>query len=211
MPSETSNRATIIAFLLVVVAIIVGGALLLFTRPQPVEITIIPPDPTATPLPTNTPSPITVYVTGAVANPETVVTIPSGGRVSDAIEAAGGLLDNADTVRVNLAGLLRDGDQVHVPFVGSVSTDAGAGIVDNDAIVTDDLDLATPVGGVVININTATLEELTTLPGIGAVTAGAIISYREENGPFANLQALDDVAGIGTSTLEALADLVVFE
>jgi competence protein ComEA len=165
-------------------------------RPQPVEITIHPPEPTATPEPTHTPEPILVYITGEVNTPETTVTLPYGSRVSDALEAAGGLTDNADIERVNLAAIARDGDQIHVPTIG------------DDAI---ELALPTPSGGEVVYVNSATVEELSTLPGIGASTAQAIIDYRTENGSFSSLEDLDNVPGIGPSTLENIAELVSFE
>ncbi|MEO0561348.1 MAG: helix-hairpin-helix domain-containing protein [Chloroflexota bacterium] len=211
MPSEASNRTTIVAFGLAILAVIVGSTLLILSRPSPVEITIIPPEPTVTPLPTPTPEPITVYVTGAVSAPEQLVTLPAGSRVTDAIEAAGGLLDDADTVRVNLADELRDGDQVHVPSVGLMDTDPAPGITDSGTIVREELDLATPIGGTVVAINSASIEELLSLPGIGEVTAERIAAYIEENGPFTSLADLDNVSGIGPSTLEALAPLVVFD
>ena len=208
---STENRTTLIVFVLVLAAVVAGSVLLVMTRPAPVAINIIPPEPTATPLPTNTPSPIVVYVTGAVTEPEQMVTLPAGSRVSDAVEAAGGLLPEADTTLINLADILRDGDQVHVPLIGSVEATAEPGITDNTDTVRDALDLATPIGGDVINVNTATLEELTALPGIGEVTAQAIIDYREQNGAFTALADLDNVSGIGPATLENIAAQVIFD
>jgi competence protein ComEA len=158
-----------------------------------VQITINPPPSTATPGPTSTPAPITIYVTGAVGKPESLLTLPAGSRTQDAIEAAGGLTDAADLERINLAGILRDGDQVHVPAVGQ------------EAI------LATPGGGGVVNVNMATVDELATLPGLGPALAQRIIDYRETNGPFADLEALDAVEGIGPALLERLQEMVVFE
>ncbi|NWG15416.1 MAG: helix-hairpin-helix domain-containing protein [Chloroflexi bacterium] len=193
LTAEPSPRNTIIAFLVVALAIVGGAALLLAARPAPVTITINPPAPTATPTSTATPGPITVYVTGAVLKPAALVTLPPGSRVLDAIEAAGGLADTADPDGVNLAGLLRDGDQVHVPELGQTVT------------------LPTPGGGGVININEATLEDLMLLPGIGPALAQRILDYRAANGPFANLEALDAVSGVGPSLLEGLKDRVVFE
>jgi competence protein ComEA len=191
---ETGSRSTLILFTLLILAIIAGTALLLATRPAPVTITINPPPPTATALPSATPAPITVYVTGAVAQPGTTVTLPPGSRVEDALAAAGGILPSADMERVNLAALLRDGDQVHVPAVG-----------DADAAI------ATASGGTLININTATADEIDQLPGIGPALAERIVAYRETTGPFASLDDLDQVEGIGPDVLADIGALIVFE
>lgn len=193
LPAEPSPRNTIIAFALAALAIIGGAVLLLAARPEPVRITINPPAPTATPTSTATPGPITVYVTGAVFNPALLVSLPPGSRVLDAIEAAGGMTDTADPEGVNLAGVLRDGDQIHVPELGQAAA------------------LPTPGGGGLVNINEAALEDLVTLPGIGPALAQRILNYREVNGPFANLEALDAVSGVGPALLEGLKDRVVFE
>lgn len=194
--NEISPRSTIIAFVIVAIMIAIGAALLFFGQPQAVEIVVNPPEPTVTPEPTHTPEPILVYVTGEVNNPETTVTLPYGSRVSDAIDAADGLTENADIERVNLAGIARDGDQIHVPAIGDDEVEVA---------------LPTPSGGEIVYLNSATLEELQTLPGIGVTTAQAILDYREENGAFANLEDLDNVPGIGPSTLENIAELVSFE
>ena len=116
-----------------------------------------------------------------------------GTRSDDAIEAAGGAAESADLERVNLAGFLRDGDQIHVPAIE------------------EEVTLATPSGGGIVNVNTATVEELDTLPGVGPALAERIIAYREANGPFADLAALDAVEGVGPALLEGIQELVVFE
>lgn len=188
-PRRTFAMAAILALTAVAV-----GLFVLATRPQPVEITILPPGPTATAGPSATPAPLMVYVTGRVAAPDVLYSLPAGSRVEDALRVAGGLLDDADAARVNRAALLRDGDQIHVP-----------------ALTEPEQATPTPSGGGQVNVNTATLEELTTLPSIGPVTAQAIITYRETNGPFADLAALDAVNGIGPATLDAIAEMVRFE
>lgn len=206
MQSQASPLSTIIVLVIVGAFIIGSGALLLSSRPDPVQITINPPVPTGTPLPTATPAPILVYITGAVNQPETTVEVPYNSRVMDAISAAGGFTNNANQTLVNIAGILRDGDQVHVPeivIVESQSEDSNTPL--------DVEDLPTPSGGNIIYINTATQEELETLPGIGPATAQSIIEYRDLNGSFNQLEDLDNVSGIGPATLENLRDLIAFD
>jgi competence protein ComEA len=188
-PRRTFAMAAILALTAVAV-----GLFVLATRPQPVEILILPAGPTATAGPSATPAPVTVYVTGRVAAPDVLYSLPAGSRVEDALRVAGGLLDDADAARVNRAALLRDGDQIHVP-----------------ALSEPELPTPTSSGGGLVNVNTATLDELTTLPSIGPVTAASILEYRETNGLFADLAALDAVNGIGPATLDAIAELVTFE
>lgn len=192
---EPPARNVIVAFVLLAIAIVGGGALLLATRPHPVQITINPPVPSATPEPTATPGPITVYITGAVQQPQTTLSLPAGSRVEDAIDAAGGLLDEADLDRVNLAQILRDGDQVHVPFVA----------------VEEEVVLATPNAAGVVRINSATAEELENLPGVGPALAARIIEFRDLNGPFASLEDLDRVSGVGPALLEGFEGLIEFD
>ena len=193
-PSQTAPRTTIVVFAVVALLIVGGAVLLLASQPAPVAITINPPVPTATPEPSATPGPIMVYVTGAVGQPESMIELPAGSRAQDAIDTAGGANDNADLARVNLAQILRDGDQVHVPEIGADSEVA----------------LPTP-GDTRIAINTATVEELQTLPRIGPSLAQRIIDHREAFGPFADLEALDEVSGIGPVLLDGIRDLVVFD
>ena len=192
----TSSNRAVVVFLTLVILISLSGALLLRSRPEPVHITINPPPPTATPAPTSTPRPIVVYVTGEVARRGTQHILPHGSRVSDAVAAAGGFTDLATRELVNLAGILRDGDQVHVPSSEANRLDGA---------------LPTASGGELINVNTATLEELVTLPNIGPVTAQNLIDYREQAGPYSELADLDDVLGIGPSTLEKLRELISFD
>lgn len=193
----SSERNVILSFVVVSLALIGGIVLLVMSQPEPIQITVNPPAPTVTPPPTATASPLLIYVTGAVAEPEQTVSLPPESRVSDAIEAAGGTTENADLTRVNLAGVLRDGDQVHVPVIEAVEA---------EPVIT-----ATASGGGIIPINSATIDELQTLPGIGPALAERIIAYREENGPFADVEALDAVSGIGPALLEGLDGLIVFD
>jgi competence protein ComEA len=190
---EPSPRNTIVAFVIVLVALVGGAAYLLSSRPQPIAITINTPVPTATPAPTSTFAPITVYVTGAVQKPNQTITLPYRSHVQDAITAVGGTTSDADLEKVNLADYLHDGDQVDVPVKGQK------------------VDLATPSGGVVVHIITATAEELAALPGIGPTLASDIIAYRDANGMFKSMSDLDNVPGVGPSLMQQLQGLLAFD
>lgn len=200
--SSSSLSPSLIAALLVVAVAVVGGALLLIaSRPAPVVITINPPPPTSTPVLTATPGPLTVYITGAVNQPGIVVTLAAGSRVKDALDAAGGASANADLERIDLAAPLHDGDHIHVYQMG----ESDQPIVDSSGsgqAQTEDT---------LVHVNHATLEQLETLPGIGPALAQRIIDYRSANGPFADLQALTAVKGIGDSTIQKLSGLVAFD
>lgn len=148
--------------------------------------------------------PLVVHVAGAVVSPGVYALAP-GARVIDAVEAAGGLDPDAMADAVNLAAAVGDGQKVYVPRVGEV-----AAIV---AGVSGDVTGggSTPGGGESsgqVNINSATADELDTLPGVGPATAAAIIDHRQQHGPFATVDDLTDVRGIGPTKLEALRGLV---
>lgn len=149
---------------------------------------------------TNTPGPsaqaptddLVIDVVGKVKKPG-IVTVPKGSRVFEAIEAAGGLKGKVDTTALNMARVLADGEQLLVGLEPAVVPGAAA-----------------PGGATTakINLNTATAEQLDTLPGVGPVTAQSILSWREENGRFTSVDDLLDVKGIGDATLGELRDLV---
>ncbi|MDT0275978.1 ComEA family DNA-binding protein [Blastococcus goldschmidtiae] len=153
-----------------------------------------PASPTASPAvgeAAGTATPVVVAVVGLVARPG-LVTVPTGSRVADAVEAAGGLLPGTDPAAVNLAAVVTDGQQIAVGVPGVVgsavpSTDGAGGPVD---------------------LNTATAEDLDGLPGIGPVLAQRIVAYRSAQGPFRSVDQLDDVPGIGPTTAAELAELV---
>lgn len=140
---------------------------------------------------------ITVHVVGRVRKPG-IFTLPVGSRVADAIERAGGLAAGANGVHINLARVLSDGEQIRVRR-GGVSQGAGLG-------VGNDLDSSGSTG--LINLNTASATDLEQLPGIGPVLAARIVSWRETNGRFAQVDILGEVSGIGPVVLENLRPLV---
>lgn len=137
-----------------------------------------------------------VHVVCAVVAPG-VYDLGSNARVEDAVAAAGGALPDADLARVNLAASVQDGQQVCLPRAGEPSP-AG---VSPGAFGSE-----TPA---VVNLNTASRDQLVELPGVGEVTAKKIIDYRERHGPFASVRSLLDVPGIGEAKLAQLEDLVV--
>lgn len=150
-----------------------------------------------------TPAPLHVYVSGAVAQPQVVI-VPAGSLVADALAAAGGPSAAADLERVNLAAPLADYQHVHIPARPDAPTATRPPVATAPATT----DTATSTR---LNINIATLEELLTLPGIGETRARAILAYRQEHGPFARIEDLQNVSGIGPSTVERLAPYITVE
>lgn len=170
---------------------------------------------------------VRVHVAGAVNNPG-VYTLPAQGRAVDAIAAASGAAADADLDRVNLAGALSDGVQIYVPHRGETAApaqiqpnggtaNAGQGNAANGAsqggTQPQPARTLTPAGSAQkgstpVNINTATAEELQTLPRIGPAMAQRIIAWREAHGGFRSVDELDAVPGIGPSMLENLRPLV---
>ena len=160
--------------------ILTVGLILLISRPpygEPIQL-LAPPSP----------APIVVHVTGAVLNPG-VYSLSPGSRVRDAIQAAGDFTDLADSQALNLAAFVEDGSRLVVPQGNpeplSQPTAAEIG-----------RDYGTSPSSL-ININTASQELLETLPGIGPVLAGNIITYRQEIGVFNNIEEIEPVTGIG--------------
>ncbi len=136
----------------------------------------------------STPQELVVYITGEVVNPGVYTLDPTSDRVVHAIEAAGGFTGSADVDGINLAARLTDGQHIKVPAVG------------------DSPSPAEQTEGSLIDINTASPELLQTLTGIGPAKAHAIIDYREVHGPFARIEDIINVPGIGEATFESIKD-----
>lgn len=223
MTAGFGRRATALA--VVVAAAVLVTTMVLLRRPPPIEERLpradaapssvdgsAPDEATTTSgsggaTTTSGPAELWVHIAGAVASPG-VVRLPGGSRVVDAVEAAGGLRADADPDRTNLAAPLTDGQRVVVPVLGqplppelTVPRGGPGGGEGGSGGPSDG-----PSGP--IDLNTATEAELDTLPGVGPATATAIISHREDAGPFRSVDDLLDVRGIGEAKLEALRDLV---
>ncbi|MEV8193874.1 ComEA family DNA-binding protein [Rhodococcus pyridinivorans] len=143
-----------------------------------------------------------VSVVGAVTRPG-LVRLPAGSRVADALDAAGGAVDGADLIGLNLARRVADGDQIVVGIAPPQPVPQASGIV--GAQTPGD---APPEAGGPVDLNTADETALDALPGVGPVTAAAIVSWRDTNGPFTDVEQLGEVDGIGPARLARLRELV---
>jgi competence protein ComEA len=197
---STLSRGELVGLMLLL-AVSLAGAGLWYLRslPKPVEVRA-DRDPTgavASASPTPSPALVLVDVTGWVRRPG-VYEFHEGDRVIDAIGAAGGARPGAALESLNLAAPLTDGTQILVPKQNAAPAASSATGTP-----------ATATGTTAkVNVNTASSEELQTLPGIGEVLAQSIIDYRTQNGPFASIDDLVEVSGIGDVTLSNIEDLV---
>jgi competence protein ComEA len=158
-------------------------------------------------------APVVVSVVGLVAKPG-LVTLDPGARIADALAAAGGPLDGADLLELNMARRLADGEQIVVgiaPVPGEPAS-MGSSISPGPSTASAPSEPSGPgdatATDALVNLNSATLEQLDTLPGIGPVTAAAIVAWREANGRFSSVDQLGEVDGIGPARLDKLRDRV---
>jgi len=215
------GKAGVIALGVVgVIAVLVTLFTLARDDSPPVTSAKLPPvqmvssaSPTPTPGAPQPDTPVVVSVVGLVGKPG-LVTLDPGARIADALAAAGGPLDGADLLELNMARLVADGEQIVVGIapipgepasMGSSITPGTSSAGPPSAPSSPD-DGAAPDG--LVDLNSATPEQLDTLPGIGPVTAAAIVAWREANGRFSSVDQLGDVDGIGPARLEKLRDRV---
>jgi competence protein ComEA len=189
MPEIPFDRRRVLAGALVVLVVLVLAAKLLL---QPARPVVPPPVRVAAPVGQAAAPRLFVNVVGAVRRPG-LYTLKDGSRVADAVIRAGGPTPKAQIELLNLAARIADGEQIIVPRRG-LDTPAGAA----------------SGGGAAgpVHLNSATLEQLDALPGVGPVTAQKILDYRQQHGAFGSVDELDAIAGIGPARLEQLRGLV---
>lgn len=188
-----------------------AGLLLFISRAPAGEPIALQPAPTK--------EPIAVHVIGAVPRPG-LYEFAEGARIQDAIDAAGGLLTSADVNTINLAALLEDGQQLTIPYKpgeAPAAGDASEPPSSDDTLILPGVTETPASSGIdenvneLININTASVEELDNLPGIGPTIAQRIVDYRTENGPFSVIEDILNVSGVGPSTFDEIKDLITVQ
>ncbi len=180
-------QGTLIILGVLIGLIAAGFVVLLSARPRGEPIQLHPPA---------SPAPLRVHVSGAVNQPG-VYTLPEGSITQDAINAAGGPTSQASFASINLASPLRDGQLIIL-----ASTD-------DSTAQPNSISLTPVTSSTAININTATAPELESLPGIGPSLAASIIAFRQEHGPFTEIEDLLAVSGIGPAKLEKIRPFVI--
>src|SRR3954451_8583434 len=188
---DLSRRRILVGALALLFLLVLGTRFLL--RPSHAAAPFVPPvvptRPAAAPAP-----PLYVDVVGAVRRPG-LYRLRRGARVADAVARAGGATHGAQIELVNLAALVADGEQIVVPRRGAATPGAASPSASG-----------APSGPV--HLNSATLEQLDALPGVGPVTAQKILDYRTKHGGFESVDGLDAISGIGPARLDQLRDLV---
>jgi competence protein ComEA len=217
---DPGRRSALAIGVAVLVAALVTGLWLAADRPRPLAVSAAPPAPVgalvgpssaaavsapsaAVDVPTASASPsaeVVVDVAGKVRRPG-IYQLPPGSRVDDAVRAAGGPRSGVSTVSLNLAEPLRDGEQIVVGRAGTAAP-LGGGVAGTAP------DGATSSAATIVDLNTATLEQLETLPGVGPVLGQHILDWRDAHGQFTSVSQLQEVSGIGDVRLAQLSPLV---
>ena len=146
---------------------------------------------------------IKIHIAGAIKNPG-IIELEENARIADAVEKAGGMTEEANIEKINLAYQVKDGQKIYIPSIYDIeeteiiTNEAGEKIIENEENSSESL----------ININTATETELETLPGIGPSTALKIVKYRKENGNFKKIEEIKNVSGIGESKYEKIKEYI---
>lgn len=228
MRADPGRAGAIGLAIVAALAVLVTVFTLMRDRPAPVMSAKLPPvekGGTASPRSSATPGagqpagadrPVVVSVVGLVHAPG-LVTLAPGARIADALQAAGGAVSGADTIGLNMARPVGDGEQIVVGIAAAPGQPAALG--SSVASGTSPVPAARgpagsasgtvkPKAGEALNLNTATVEQLDGLPGVGPVTAAAIVAWRQANGKFTSVDQLADVDGIGPARLEKLRPLV---
>ncbi|MGE2817732.1 helix-hairpin-helix domain-containing protein [Mycobacterium heidelbergense] len=220
------GRAGAIAMAVVAaLAVLVTIFTLVRDRPAPVMSAKLPPVEKASTVsprssagpvagqPAGSDRPCVVSVVGLVRTPG-LVTLAPGARIADALQAAGGAVDGADTIGLNMARPVGDGEQIVVglaPISGrptALGSSVASGSAPTPGTPAPVSGSAKPKPGQALDLNTASVEQLDALPGVGPVTAAAIVAWRQANGKFTSVDQLADVDGIGPARLEKLRALV---
>jgi competence protein ComEA len=196
-----------LVLLSILITFLIAGLILLVAKPTRGAPIVLLPASTQTqtnpPQPSATPAPIKVQIGGQVKTTG-LYELGEEARLEDLILVAGGLTELADQNRVNLVLRLLDGGYYYIPAMDENIPDTAANAPLNAQMSEETIKYP-------INLNTATQEELESLPGIGPTKAADILSYRKEIGAFSSIDELLNVTGIGPSTLEAIIDLITIE
>ena len=199
MPEPNARNIAVALLGVLTLALVLAAAALLARNDDPAPIQVLPPPATGTADDASGPfGEARVHVAGAVASPG-VYTMNQDSRVIDAIAAAGGETDGADLAGINLARRVRDEEQYYIPVHG-----------ERQPLTLDSVGSSgnqTNAEGL-IDLNTASIDQLQALPGIGPVLAGAIVEYRQGSGPFQTVDDIVNVPRIGPATLERIRGLV---
>lgn len=189
--------------------VLIAAGVIISRQQQPAPLVIAEPtrtqlstpvDIAATPTAEKT---VKVYVSGAVVKPD-VYALKASDRVKEAIEAAGGATPDADLEQINLAARLRDEMQIRVPHKGEAVASPVTGNTSEPSTPSSNTNMK-------LNINTASSAQLEALPGIGTVTAGKIIAYRDQHGPFKTVEQLKNEKLVTNATYEKIKDMITVE